>query len=103
MQKHKKRNPFCFIDPPYRAGANQGHYTGYTDKMWNELLTYLQDEFTGKFMLTSYDDAALKEYSQRNNWTNIKIQQKTSGNIKINKPKTEIITLNYKTPQSKLF
>ena len=31
------------------------------------------------------------------------IQQKTSGNIKINKPKTEIITLNYKTPQSKLF
>jgi len=43
---------FFYLDPPY-PGANQGHYSGYTMKDFNKLLTVLRG-IRGKFLLSCY-------------------------------------------------
>ena len=44
---------FFYIDPPYLAGASQGHYAGYTEKNYKELLTVLEN-LRGNFVLSCY-------------------------------------------------
>lgn len=50
---------FFYIDPPY-VGANQGHYSGYTQEHFNALIETLK-KVKGSFILSCYENEALKD------------------------------------------
>jgi len=79
---------FFYIDPPY-VGANQGHYGGYTQGHFNELLDAL-GQIQGRFILSSYPNKILDEYRMKYNWVSKDVVVKKSG-----KQKIEALTLNY--------
>jgi DNA adenine methylase len=88
---------FAFIDPPYLSGADQGHYKGYTEQEYINLLDTLEN-IKGKFLLTTYDSVLLDTYVKKNNWYQIKIEKpltayKSDGGKR--KKKLEIFTANY--------
>lgn len=95
-------NTFHFIDPPYLSGADQGHYSGYTEDDYIKLLDILTN-IKGKFLLTTYDSDLLTEYVKKNNWHQIKIEKpltayKSTGGKR--KRKVEVFTMNYKNQTS---
>lgn len=57
---------FHYIDPPY-VGANQGHYGGYTQEHFEELLITLS-QCKGKFLLSSYHNEALTTFVKEFGW-----------------------------------
>jgi thymidylate synthase len=57
---------FFYIDPPY-VGANQGHYGGYTQEYFDELLEMLS-KIKGKFILSSYPNKILTDFIKNNQW-----------------------------------
>ena len=88
---------FHFIDPPY-VGADQGHYKGYTEQEFINLLDTLAS-IKGKFLLTTYDSELLTDYVKKNNWHQIKIEKPlTAYNSKggKRKRKIEVFSMNYK-------
>lgn len=81
-------NTFFYIDPPY-VGANQGHYHGYNQQHFNELLQALSD-IKGRFILSSYPNNTLSEYRAKYGWNSKDISVgKTNGK------KIEALTFNY--------
>jgi len=83
---------FFYIDPPY-VNANQGHYGGYTQAHFDELLEALTT-IKGKFLLSSYPNENLEDYRKANNWnSNDKDMCLSASNSK--KRKTEALTYNY--------
>ena len=89
---------FHFIDPPY-FNANMGHYDGYTEQNMKELLETCQT-LVGKFLLTTFPSAILKEFTERNKWHTIEIKMFSSakiGNALKGEAamKTEVFTMNY--------
>ena len=84
---------FFYLDPPY-VGANQGHYGGYTQEHFNNLLNCLSN-IKGKFILSSYPNEQLTLFKQNFNWkSNDKEMLLRSSNSK-NKQKTECLTYNF--------
>lgn len=85
-----------YLDPPY-PGSYQGHYRGYTMKMFNELL-YTISQIQGKFILSSYHNQSLRYFTKTNSWNRkeIEVTIKTAslGNL-VNNKRTEILTYNY--------
>jgi len=81
-----------YADPPY-VGANQGHYGGYTQQQFNELLLQLE---TGKskFILSSYPNQSLNEFVERNEWSQISLDMR-KGVLGDSTMKTEVITFNF--------
>lgn len=57
---------FHYVDPPY-VDSHQGHYEGYTHKDFDELLQTLA-LVKGKFLLSCYDNATMREYAGVNGW-----------------------------------
>lgn len=87
---------FHFIDPPY-FNSNMGHYGGYTEKDFEDLLGVISD-CKGKFLLSSYPSEVLDKYVQENGWYQKEIIQRVSANkTKTGKQrfKTEVLTANY--------
>lgn len=87
---------FIYVDPPY-VSSEQGHYAGYTDEDFKDLLDLLVN-VKGKFLLSSYPEDVLMEYRQRFEWHTKDIQQTISvdGRRKKRKTKIECLTMNYK-------
>lgn len=83
---------FFYIDPPY-FGTNMGHYGGYTEGDFENLLKSLSD-VKGKFLLSSYPSDVLNRYTQANGWHTIEVPMATMASSK-RKPKTEVLTANY--------
>ncbi|MDR2205765.1 MAG: DNA adenine methylase [Flavobacteriaceae bacterium] len=95
------KNAFFYIDPPY-VGANQGHYGGYTQEHFNQLLECLS-KIKGKFMLSSYPNDQLSQYIKDFDWkTDDKELNLTAGGSS-EKKKTECLTMNYNIHQNTLF
>ncbi len=94
---------FFFIDPPY-YNADMGHYDGYTEEQFIELLELLS-KVKGKFLLTTYPSDILKEYTEKFGWNTIENKMFLSASNTPGKMKTEVFTLNYKPPveQQELF
>jgi DNA adenine methylase len=86
---------FHYIDPPY-VGSNCGHYEGYTQKNFYELLELLAT-IKGKFLLSSYPNDALLSARERYGWRSMDIVQNlsVSGKGTEGKSKTECLTFNY--------
>ncbi len=83
---------FFYLDPPY-VGANQGHYGGYTQEHFNELLNALGC-IKGKFLLSSYPNETLEKYRTKFGWfTADKDMHLSASNSKCRR-KTEALTSN---------
>lgn len=91
--KQDSPETFFYLDPPY-VGANQGHYGGYTQEHFNELLNTLST-IKGKFLLSSYPNEELERYRERYGWfTNDKEMQLSASSNK-SRRKIEALTANY--------
>lgn len=95
IQQFDCEGAFFYIDPPY-IGADQGHYKGYTQAMFDALLEVLEG-IKGHFLLSSYPNETLKESIARKGWCSIDIAGKLPANGKgsIRRAKIEVLTANY--------
>ncbi len=90
---------FFYIDPPY-LGADQGHYKGYTESDFIELLEMLSC-IKGKFLLSCYPGAEIDSYIESQNWNYFTIKQRIRAVNKSQKKesnkkyKTEMLSWNY--------
>lgn len=86
---------FFYCDPPY-FNSDLGHYDGYTEKNYEDLLNLLSG-IKGKFLLSSYPSPILKRFTKKYGWQKWSINQKISVNAKAGnqKTKTEVLVANY--------
>lgn len=86
---------FFYIDPPY-VGADQGHYDGYTQEDFDALLDLL-GEIKGRFLLSSYRNAYLKECIGKRGWHTAEISMHCSMTSRASKVhgKVEVLTANF--------
>ena len=68
-----KKNVF-YCDPPYLADAHQGHYSGYTDEEYANLLEALSN-IKGRFILSSYNCKQTKAAVKNHKWKQILVPQ----------------------------
>lgn len=85
-------NAFHYIDPPY-VGAKQGHYGGYEQEHFNQLL-YTLTTVKGKFLLSSYPNEELNKYVQQYGWHQKEITMHL-GSSNSGKKRLEVLTANY--------
>jgi DNA adenine methylase len=84
---------FIYADPPY-FNSDCGHYTGYTAKDFEDLLTTLSS-VKGKFLLSSYDSDLLQSFVEKHGWYQQKIVKKIAVTKHTSREKTEVLTANY--------
>ena len=88
---------FFYLDPPY-VGSDQGHYDGYTQMDFDALLGALES-VRGKFLLSSFRNASLAEFSRRRGWSTLEIRMHSPMTINRGlckcKTKVEVLTANY--------
>lgn len=90
------KETFHYIDPPY-YNSNCGHYAGYTEQDFKDLLTLLEG-IEGKFLLSCYPSEVLTEWRDRNCFQSMDIVKnlRVSGKHNEGKKKTECLTWNYR-------
>jgi DNA adenine methylase len=95
IQSRDSADTFFYCDPPY-YNSNMGHYDGYSEDDFVKLLETLAN-IKGKFMLSSYPSAPLKQYLKAHKWHMWSVEQGVSVNAKSGylKRKVEVITANY--------
>jgi len=84
---------FHFIDPPY-FNSNMGHYRGYTQEDFEQLLKQCE-QVKGKFLMTTYPSEILSNYATRNDWFQIQFEMSKSASSTIGSTKVEVFTMNY--------
>ncbi len=83
--------------PPYH-NANQGHYKGYTEQDFVNLLEKLKN-IKGKFLLSSYPSVVLETYTKKHKWFTQRVKLPVSIHLNRDikpKMKIEVLTANYK-------
>lgn len=86
---------FFYCDPPY-FNSNCGHYDGYSESDFENLLKVLSS-LQGKFLLSSYPSDVLKKYTEQFGW----YTKSFTMNVSVNKgagsgkKKIEVLTANY--------
>jgi len=88
---------FMYLDPPY-PNSNQGHYSGFSQQDFENLLTVLS-KLKAKFLLSSYPNPALEKYTKQFGWSTKTFNKPLSARkAQGNKPrgrKIEVLTANY--------
>ena len=84
---------FFYCDPPY-FNSNMGHYKGYTEKDFEELLNILAN-IKGKFLLSSYPSEVLQKFTQKHKWHTLTKKTGVAVTKQTDKIKTEVLTANY--------
>jgi DNA adenine methylase len=87
---------FFYLDPPY-VGTDMGHYDGYTQMDFDALLTLLEG-IHGKFLLSSFHNASIKDFTRRNGWYTVEYRPAsamTHGNGRTVRSKIEVLTANF--------
>ena len=91
------KDSFFYCDPPY-VGSDCGHYDGYSQQDFDNLLEALS-KIEGKFMLSSYPNASLKQFKAKHGWFQLQLEQKVSvannNSTKGQKMKIEVLTANF--------
>lgn len=95
------KETFIYADPPY-IGSDQGHYKGYTESDYRELLDTLA-KVKGKFLLSSYPSKILTEYINKYKWKVQRITKSVAVTKHTDKLKTEMIVMNYDPAKMKAF
>ncbi|GIJ97459.1 hypothetical protein CAPN001_20280 [Capnocytophaga stomatis] len=93
IASHDSPNSFIYCDPPY-VGANQGHYGGYTQEHFNDLLNALS-EVKGKFLLSSYQNDELLRCVKEFGWYQKEITLHLGSSKTAGKKRIEVLTANY--------
>ena len=83
---------FFYLDPPY-VGARQGHYKGYTQDDFDQLLETIS-KIKGKFLMSSYQNDTLDNYVKKCNWKQ-QHHTKRLGVAGDNQKKIEVLTYNF--------
>ena len=94
IQSRDTKDSFFYCDPPY-FNSNCGHYKGYSEDDFRQLLTILS-KIKGRFLLSSYPSEMLADFTKKKGWYSIKFEQKVSINKGYGKTKIEVLTANYK-------
>ena len=85
---------FFYCDPPY-YNSNLGHYNGYGEQDFENLLKLLS-KLKGKFLLSSYPSDLLAKYTAKGKWFTKSIEQRiTAAGADKKLFKTEVLTANY--------
>jgi len=94
IQTWDSKDTFFYCDPPY-FNSDMGHYKGYTEQDFKNLLQALS-EIKGKFILSSYPSEILEKYIKKHKWFSKKIEGiQVSVSLGKRKTKTEVLTGNY--------
>ncbi len=95
IRTRDSKESFFYCDPPY-FNAGMGHYRGYSEQDFEELLKQLSG-IKGKFLLSSYPSALLDKYKRKYKWHTKEIEMPLDVAAKYNKgkKKTEMLTANY--------
>ncbi len=103
IQSRDTIDSFHYVDPPYVSDANskpvnQGHYSGYTESDYTNLLKTLSN-IKGKFLLSSYPSKLLDTYIKENGWYTKSFEKPlTARKAEKGIPrlkKIEVLTANY--------
>jgi DNA adenine methylase len=85
---------WMFIDRPY-VGSNMGHYSGMFEQHLKELLELLKT-LQGKFMLTMYPNAHIKQYAEENGWHIHEVERQVSAcKVAARRKQKEWMVVNY--------
>ena len=95
------KETFIYADPPY-IGSDQGHYKGYSESDYRELLDILA-KVKGKFLLSSYPSKILSTYIKKYKWKVQKVIKSVAVTKHTDKVKTEMIVMNYDPAKMKAF
>lgn len=93
IKRMDSEDSFFYIDPPY-VGANQGHYGGYSQQHFDELLECLSN-IKGKFLLSSYPNDNLAKFVKKNKWVSRGVEMNLTVSMTAGKKKIEQLTANY--------
>lgn len=95
MKTYDSPGTFYYIDPPY-VSSDQGHYSGYTNESFLELLDFCS-KMEGHFLLSSYPEKILEKYRRDFGWCSEdhKITLAVDGRRVLRKVKTECLSWNY--------
>jgi DNA adenine methylase len=101
IQRCDDKETFIYADPPY-IGSDQGHYKGYSENDYRELLDALS-KVKGKFLLSSYPSKILGTYIKKYKWKVQKVTKSVAVTKHTDKVKTEMIVMNYDPSKMKAF
>ncbi len=86
-----------YLDPPY-PNSNQGHYSGFSEEDFENLLKVLSN-VKGKFLLSSFPLDILEEYTKKYGWYTKTFDKPLSARKaeegKPRKRKVEVLTANF--------
>ena len=103
IQSRDAIDAFHYVDPPY-YNSNMGHYDGYTENDFKQLLETLSN-VQGKFLLSSYPSEILEEFTKKYGWHTLRIEKPLSARKAVaGKPrgrKIEVLTANYSLNEDK--
>ena len=96
IKRFDSEHAFFYVDPPY-YNSDCGHYGGYSEDNFRELLVLLT-KIKGKFFLSSYPSGLLQSYVKEAGWFQASIEQPVSvaSNKTKKKIKVEMFTANYR-------
>lgn len=93
IESRDSESAFFYVDPPY-FNSDCGHYDGYTEDDFRELLQTLS-QIRGKFLLSSYPSDVLDVFTQQYGWYTVKKEMRIDAG-KTNRKKIEVLTANYR-------
>lgn len=93
IERHDSPDAFFYVDPPY-VNSNQGHYGGYTQEHFDQLLEALS-KMKGKFLLSSYPNDSLNAFRKKFKWHSLDQEMNLSASRSSGRRKVEALTANY--------
>jgi len=99
IQRADTKDTFIYCDPPY-IGSDMGHYKGYTEEDYKQLLDVLV-KVKGKFLLSSYPSSILSQYIKKHKWKTKKVEKAVAVTKYTDKKKTEMLVMNYEPSKTK--
>ncbi len=96
ISQRDTEDTFFYLDPPY-IGAEQKHYSGYTEKDFRQLLETLSS-IKGKFLLSHFNCRILDKFCREQNWNKKVVEFNSMIPALVHKPrkKYEVLVYNYK-------
>ena len=93
------KETFIYADPPY-IGSDMGHYKGYSEQDYKELLNMLA-KVEGKFLLSSYPSPILNQYIKKYKWRMKKVEKSIAVTKHTDKKKIEMLVFNFDPAKTK--
>lgn len=93
IRRYDCESAFIYADPPY-FNSNCGHYKGYTEVDFTNLLQTLS-QVKGRFLLSSYPSEVLEKFIRSNDWHCKVFEKKIAVSKNAKGVKKEVLTANY--------